>query len=70
MDALTETLLTALALSQEDYQGPLTRAFPPRLRNALRTAKRRGWIETNGGVYLSEPGTAQLDEAYGSKPFG
>ncbi len=70
MNEMIETLLTVLALSQEDYRGPLTRAFPRRLRSTLARARRDGFVERDErGVYLSETGAALVDALAGSKPF-
>lgn len=70
MKTLTEVLLTVLALSQEKYEGPMSHVIPPRLASALRTARAKGLVETNGGLYLTEEGCGELDKAgISARPF-
>lgn len=68
MDAMTETLLTVWALSQEGAEAPaLKDAIPARLQSAFKRARSGGFIvvEAEGArrrVYLDELGAAYLDE--------
>lgn len=64
LDSMTELLLTALALSQENYRGPLSHAIPKRLTTALRKARKSdlAYVDDHG-IYLEEMGTLYLSDA-------
>jgi hypothetical protein len=63
LDPLIELLLTVWALGQENYQGPMSHAIPPRLAGVLRRARKAEMVETDGGLYLLDMGSAKLVEA-------
>lgn len=64
VDPLVEVLLTVLALSSYPRDAyTLGATFPKRLTGALRKARRLGLVEVDDrGVYLSEEGSAYMDE--------
>lgn len=71
MDKTIELLLTVLALSQEGYRGPMSRAIPERLMPTLRTARKKGYVYVDdAGMYLEEEDTILLDSKMGPRPFG
>lgn len=67
---MTETLLTVLAVSQENYNGPMSHAIPARLASTFRTARKNGLVYVDdAGMYLEEEGAAALEAEMGSRPF-
>ena len=59
---MDETLLTVLALSQEGYRGPMTRAVPKRLASTLSRARRLGLVDRDAdGLYLTDAGAAYIE---------
>ena len=74
MDSLCELLLTVLALSQENYRGPISHAIPKRLTSALRRARAKGYVyvdEGDGFMYLEEEGCAALEDfGFRGNPLG
>lgn len=70
MDKMAEVLLTVLALSQENYKGPLSHAIPARLSSTLRTARKKGFVYVDdAGAYLEEEGVVELESRVGGNPF-
>ena len=69
MDTMTELLLTVLALSQEDYKGPVSHAIPKRLMGAYRKALKLEYIANNKGLFLDEMGCVTLENAGHVYPF-
>lgn len=70
MDKMTELLLTVLALSDEEYKGPMSHAIPARLASALRKARKLEYVYIDDlGPYLEEGGSALLIEQGLGSPF-